>query len=86
MTSPREAGVPRASSSLLRTEHLKSHEKPITLSTMLNTTNSFREMYEAGAEMGDVYGPSWYTIGITVMAAYMREYTSVAERMTYETV
>jgi hypothetical protein len=23
---------------------------------VLNTTNSFREMYEVGAEMGDVYG------------------------------
>jgi hypothetical protein len=43
-------------------------------------------MYEVGAEMGDVYGPSWYTIGITVMAAYTREQTNEAEKMTYETV
>jgi hypothetical protein len=56
MTSPREAGIARVSSSLLRTEHLKSHGESITLLMVLNTTNSFREMYEVGAEMGGVYG------------------------------
>jgi hypothetical protein len=43
-------------------------------------------MYEAGAEKGDVYRPSWNMAGITVMVAYAREQTTIAERMTYATV
>jgi len=43
-------------------------------------------MFQVRVEKGDEYGLSWNMTGITVMAAYKRKQTTVAERMTYATV
>jgi hypothetical protein len=43
-------------------------------------------MYQAGVERGDVYGLSWYTTGIMVMAAYTRAQTTTADKVMYATV
>jgi len=46
----------------------------------------FREIYQTGAENGDVYGLSWWMAGVKVITAYTTMQVKLEVRTTYATV